>query len=233
VRRFGFGDVLGIDIPGERPGLIPTRRWQRAATGKPWQKGETVIAGIGQGAVLATPLQIATMAARLVTGRAVVPHLVRAAGVMREAAGAAVPAFPRLALDPAALALVIDGMDAVVNEPGGTGYSLRITEPGFAMGGKSGTSQVRRITAYQRAHGLTKPDDVPWRERDHALFVAFAPVEAPRYVCATVVEHGGFGAETAGPIVRDALLEVQRRDPARRLPAAGTVAASASGRAGG
>jgi penicillin-binding protein 2 len=234
VRRFGFGNLLGIDIPGECPGLIPTREWQRAATGKPWQKGETVITGIGQGAVLATPLQIATMVARLVTGRAVVPRLVRAGGVMTEAGGAASGTFPRLDVDPAALALVRDGMDAVVNEPGGTGYSLRITEPGFAMGGKSGTSQVRRITAYQRAHGLTKPSDVPWRERDHALFVAFAPVEAPRYVCATVVEHGGFGAETAGPIVRDALLEVQRRDPARRLPATGKVAAAfAAGNAGG
>lgn len=239
ARRFGFGNLLGLDIPGERSGLIPTRAWQRAITGRPWQKGQTVIAGIGQGAVLATPLQIATMAARLVTGRAVVPRLVRSegimsGGVMREAGGAAAPEFPRLEVDPTVLALVRDGMDAVVNEPGGTGYALRITEPGMAMGGKSGTSQVRRITAYQRAHGLTKPKDVPWRERDDALFVAFAPVDAPRYVCAAVVEHGGFGAETAGPIVRDALIAVQRRDPARRLPASGTVAAApAASPAGG
>lgn len=224
VRRFGFGGVLGLDIPGERAGLIPTRAWQRATSGESWQQGETVIAGIGQGAVLATPLQIATMAARLVTGRAVAPRLVRAGGVMSGAAGAGT--FPLLDLDPAALALVRDGMNAVVNEPGGTGYALRITEPGLAMGGKSGTSQVRKITAWQRAHGLTKPQDVPWQERDHALFVGFAPIEAPRYVCAVVVEHGGFGAEAAGPIVRDALLAVQRRDPARRVPAAGKVAAA-------
>lgn len=225
AQRFGFGSPLGLDIPGEAAGLIPTPEWRRIA-GRPWQKGQTVIAGIGQGAVLATPLQIAVMAARLVTGRKIVPRLVRAGG----AAGA----FPPIAIDPAALALVRDGMDAVVNEPGGTGYAVRIPSPGMAMGGKSGTSQVRRITAYQRAHDLTKPKDVPWRERDHALFVGFAPVAAPRYVCVTVVEHGGFGAETAGPIVRDTLLEVQKRDPARRLPAAGTVAARpAADRAGG
>ena len=89
-------------------------------------------------------------------------------------------------------------MDAVVNERGGTAYAARITEPGFAMGGKSGTSQVRRITEYEREHGLPKPDEIPWKDRDHALFVGFAPVGAPRYVCATVIEHGGFGSEAAG-----------------------------------
>ena len=82
AHRFGFGAVLGIDVPGERPGTIPTREWKIATTGTSWQQGETLIAGIGQGSVLATPLQIATMAARLVTGRAIVPHLVRATGVM-------------------------------------------------------------------------------------------------------------------------------------------------------
>jgi penicillin-binding protein 2 len=86
------------------------------------------------------------------------------------------------------------------------------------MGGKSGTSQVRRITQWERDHRLRKIDEIPWKERDHALFVAFAPVSAPRYVCATVVEHGGFGSAVAAPICRDVLREVQLRDPARRVP---------------
>jgi penicillin-binding protein 2 len=90
------------------------------------------------------------------------------------------------------------------------------------MGGKSGTSQVRSISEYEHEHGLRKISQIPWKERDHALFVAFAPVGAPRYVCATVVEHGGMrgghGSEVAGPICRDVLREVQRRDPARRVP---------------
>ncbi len=96
-------------------------------------------------------------------------------------------------------------MNAVVNEQGGTAYAARIKDAGFAMGGKSGTSQVRHISQYERDHGLRKEDEIPWKERDHALFVAFAPVGAPRYVCAVVVEHGGVegggGSAVAAPIV--------------------------------
>jgi penicillin-binding protein 2 len=113
-------------------------------------------------------------------------------------------------------------MNAVVNEQGGTAFAARIKDAGLEMGGKSGTSQVRRISQYEREHGIRKGRDVPWKERDHALFVAYAPVSAPRYVCAVVVEHGGEsgggGSAVAAPICRDVLLEVQRRDPARRVP---------------
>jgi penicillin-binding protein 2 len=221
ARRFGFGGLLGIDIPGERPGLIPSREWKLATTGTPWSQGETVIAGIGQGSVLATPLQLATMVARLVTGRAVSPRLVRAEGLMRQSSEPP-PAFPALGLQPRTLALVVDGMNAVVNEQGGTAYAARIVDPGFAMGGKSGTSQVRQMSEYTREHGPRRARQIAWKDRDHALFVAFAPVAAPRYVCATIVEHGGTsgggGSAVAAPICRDILLEAQRRDPARRVP---------------
>jgi penicillin-binding protein 2 len=162
------------------------------------------------------------MAARLVTGREVVPHLLRGAGLLPPGGDRQPSAFPTLGISPRALSLVLDGMNAVVNEQGGTAYAARISEAGMAMGGKSGTSQVRRITQYERDHGLRKVDEIPWKERDHALFVAFAPVGAPRYVCATVVEHGGEtgggGSAVAAPICRDVLIEVQRRDPARRVP---------------
>jgi penicillin-binding protein 2 len=232
ARRFGFGGVLGIDIPGERPGLIPSRDWKLATTGTAWSQGETLIAGIGQGSVLATPLQLATMVARLVTGRAVSPRLVRADGLMPTGGDPAPPDFPPLGINPRALALVLDGMNAVVNEQGGTAYAARITEPGFAMGGKSGTSQVRHISEFEREHGVRKARQIPWKERDHALFLAFAPVSAPRYVCATVVEHGGAsgggGSAVAAPICRDVLLETQRRDPARRVPDHDTVAQAIS-----
>ena len=228
ARRFGFGGVLGLDISGERPGLIPSREWKLATAGMAWSQGETVIAGIGQGSVLATPLQIAIMTARLVTGRAVVPRLVRSDGVMLPGSDRAQHDFPELGVSPQVLALILDGMDAVVNEQGGTAYAERVTDPGFAMGGKSGTSQVRVITEYEHEHGLRKISQIPWKERDHALFVGFAPVGSPRYVCATVVEHGGVrgghGSEVAGPICRDVLREVQHRDPARRVPSRDTVA---------
>ncbi len=228
ANRLGFGAPLGIDIPGEKGGLIPTREWKLATTGDPWQQGETLIAGIGQGSILATPLQIATMAARLVTGRAVVPHLVRSVGLLPSSGEAPQFDFPELGLDPDARSRVIDGMTAVVNEPGGTAYAARILEPEFAMGGKSGTSQVRRITPWERDHGLRKPEELPWKERDHALFVAFAPITAPRYVCATVVEHGGGGSAVAAPICRDVLREVQLRARARQAPAKYAARATAA-----
>ena len=217
ARRFGFGSVLGLDIPGERTGLIPSREWKLATSGTAWTQGETLIAGIGQGAVLATPLQLAVMVARLVTGRAVVPRLVRSEGILPPGGDRVPPDFPALGVDTRLLALVLDGMSAVVNEQGGTGYAQRITDPGFAMGGKSGTSQVRAISAYEHEHGLRKISQIPWKERDHALFVAYAPVEASRYVCATIVEHGGVrgghGSEVAGPICRDVLREALTTRP--------------------
>jgi penicillin-binding protein 2 len=228
ARRFGFGAVLGVDIPGERSGLIPSREWKVATAGAAWSQGETLIAGIGQGAVLATPLQIAVMVARLVTGRAVVPRLVRAEGPLSPGDGPVRDDFSPLGVSPRVLALILDGMNAVVNEQGGTAYAQRITDPDFSMGGKSGTSQVRAISEYEHEHGLRKISQIPWKERDHALFVAFAPVDAPRYVCATVVEHGGVrgghGSEVAGPICRDVLRKALRRDPARRVPNGDTLA---------
>lgn len=230
AHRFGFGDPLGLDIGGERAGLIPDRDWKLATTGVPWQQGETLNTGIGQGSVLATPLQIATMVARLATGRQIVPHIVRSA-TLPPGGDRRPPDFAMMGITQHAVALVLDGMNAVCNEQGGTAYQARITDPAFAMGGKSGTSQVRRITQYERDHGLLKDADIPWKDRDHALFVAFAPVGAPRYVCAVVVEHGGVegggGSAVAAPIVRDVLLEAQKRDPARRVPQPDSVAQAA------
>ncbi len=232
ARRMGFGSPLGLDIPGERGGTIPDRDRQLALTGVAWQQGETLIAGIGQGSVTATPLQVATMAARLVTGRAVVPRLIRPEGKLPPGGDPHPPAFAALGVSPRSLALVLDGMNAVVNEQGGTAYAARITDLTMAMGGKSGTSQVRRISAIEREHGVRKGAEVPWKDRDHALFVAYAPVTAPRYVCAVVVEHGGAsgggGSAVAAPICRDVLFEAQKRDPARRVPEPEAVAQAAA-----
>ncbi len=106
-------------------------------------------------------------------------------------------------------------MYEVSNAPNGTAYKSRITEAGFELAGKTGSAQVRRISMAQRNAGLKKQDEMPWRERDHALFVAFAPVQAPRYACSVFVEHGGGGSSVAAPIARDILLECQKRDPGR------------------
>ena len=102
-------------------------------------------------------------------------------------------------------------MDAVVNEPRGTANGARIKEADMAMGGKTGTSQVRRISKAERDRGVIKNEDLPWERRDHALFVAYAPVKAPRFSAAVVVEHGGGGSAVAAPLVRDILRFVQER----------------------
>ena len=217
ARRFGLGAVNDIDLYGERPGLIPDRDWKLATLDEPWQKGETLVAGIGQGFVLATPLQLAVMAARLANGNhAVSPRLYRPV----RSDGDGVPDFPSLGVSPAALAVVTEGMNRVVNGRRGTARRARIDESDMAMAGKTGTSQVRRISTSERISGILKNTERPWEQRDHALFVAFAPVDAPLYAVAVVVEHGGSGSRAAAPVARDILRETQRRDPLRAAVAA-------------
>jgi penicillin-binding protein 2 len=210
AKRFGMGDTTGIDLPGERDGLIPTPAWKLAVMGESWQGGETLISGIGQGYVLTTPLQLAIMAARIANGGAkITPRLARQPG------DPAIPEFEPLAVASRGIDLVREGMRRVVNEPnGGTAYRARIEEPGMEMAGKTGTAQVRRITAAQR-EANAPIEEIPWIERDHALFVAFAPVGNPRYAISVVIEHGGGGSRAAAPVARDILREAQRRQSAR------------------
>lgn len=227
ANRFGLGGRVGIDLYGEKGGVIPTRDWKLANIGEPWQGGETLVASIGQGFVLATPLQLATMVSRLASGTQVTPRLTRGIRADEESgveALARLPAFPPLDLPPEHLEIMREAMDAVSNHPRGTAYRARIEEEGLELAGKTGTSQVRRITLAERAAGVTKNEQLPWRRRDHALFVCFAPVHRPRYACAVVVEHGGGGSAVAAPIARDIMLETQRRDPSgrRSLPIVAT-----------
>ncbi|PCJ71878.1 MAG: penicillin-binding protein 2 [Rhodobiaceae bacterium] len=210
ARRFGLGGTLGFEVPGEKPGLVPTRGWKRATTGVPWQQGETLIAGIGQGYLLTTPLQLAVMTARLANGGlAVEPRLVRSVGGQEAERSVAEP----IGVSDKALALVREGMNLVSNSPRGTAFRARIKEPGMSLAGKTGTAQVRRITRAERDSGVLSNSEVEWRRRDHALFVAFAPVERPQYAISVVVEHGGSGSGVAAPIARDIMRRVLERDP--------------------
>ncbi|WP_199720742.1 penicillin-binding protein 2 [Azospirillum cavernae] len=212
ARRFGLGDRTGLDLPHERPGVIPSIAWKKATYGKGWDMGETLVASIGQGYVLATPLQLAVMTSRLANGGyAVKPHLTRQ---IKSVSGEQT-SWPSLGVKKENLDLVLRGMYEVSNAPNGTAYKSRIVEAGFELAGKTGSAQVRRISMAERSTGVKKNEDIPWRERDHALFVAFAPVQAPRYACCVFVEHGGGGSTVAAPIARDILLECQKRDPGR------------------
>tara|TARA_Y100000588_G_scaffold251576_1_gene266054 strand:+ start:740 stop:2521 length:1782 start_codon:yes stop_codon:yes gene_type:complete len=219
ARRFGLGEKLGIELPSERNGLMPTRDWKLAVYGVPWQKGETLVIGIGQGFVLATPLQLAVMTARIANGGvAIAPKLVREAQRVGKRLPDLREPFPSMGLSAAHLAVVQKGMLDVTNDPRGTAYRARIEEPSMAMAGKTGSVQVKRITKAERERGVVKNEDREWKDRDHALFVGYAPIDSPRYAVSVVVEHGGGGSKAAAPIARDLLREVQRRDPARRGP---------------
>lgn len=211
ARRFGLGDKLDFDVPGEGTGLIPDRAWKMKRYKQPWHQGETLNSAIGQGHTLATPLQLATMTARLVNGgKAVKPILVRSV----ESEGNKIPDWPDMKLNQQHLKVIRHGMFNVVNDQRGTAYGARIKEAGLEMGGKSGTAQVKRITAAQRAAGI-KNEDLPWKFHHHALFVAYAPVDNPKYVASVIVEHGGGGSAVSAPVARDLLLLAQKRDPRR------------------
>ena len=216
--KMGVGEKLGIDIPGERKGLVPTKAWKLATLGKHWNLGETLIAGIGQGFVLATPLQLAVMTARIANGgMSVTPHLSRFTYDGEKLVRRTDLTPQDLGLDPRHVKLVQQGMIDVVNAPGGTARRSRIDEEGMEMAGKTGTAQVRRISKSERASGVRKNEDLPWHLRDHALFVGYAPVDAPRYAVSVIVEHGGGGSRAAAPIAKDVLVETLKRDPSRQL----------------
>jgi penicillin-binding protein 2 len=217
ANRFGLGVPLDIELPNARKGLVPTKAW-RQAQGKAWNIGDTIVNGIGQGFLQLTPLSLATMVSRIATGRAVQPHLTRAInGVVQK--GARPDDWPSMGLADKQLHAVRDGMWAVVNEPGGTAPLARLGMPGIQLAGKTGSVQVRNVSREQREHGY-KSDNLPWEFRPHALFVAYAPYEAPKYAVALVVEHGNAGAAAAAPVARDIMTDVLTRDPSehREMP---------------
>jgi len=235
ANQFGLGRPTGIDLPNERGGLIPTQAWKKATYHESWAPGDTVVAGIGQGYVAATPLQLAVMAARIGNGgRVVKPRLVREGGIMRDGAPsitASVDSLAALEVPASVVQLVQTGMNMVVNEQGGTGGAARITEAGFALAGKTGTAQARHIAKRERDKGEVKQGSIPWEQRDNGLFVAFAPVGNPRYACCIVVEHAGTSAFAAGA-AHDIMLKCQQLDPARR-PQRDRIAEAGPGRAPG
>ncbi|WP_375689358.1 penicillin-binding protein 2 [Pseudooceanicola sp. LIPI14-2-Ac024] len=203
AKKLGIGIRHDLPMSAVAEGLIPTKEWKQEVRGERWQIGDTVNAAIGQGFVLASPLQLAVMTARIASGRAVVPRLVKSIDTIEEPVAEA----PSLGLSENSLRLVRSGMNLVSNHQRGTAYSNRIEPKEYRMAGKTGTSQVRNITAAERARGVTRNEQLPWERRDHALFVDFAPYDNPRIAVAVVVEHGMGGSTAAAPIARDITLQ--------------------------
>ena len=202
ARKLGLGVAHDLEMTSISEGLIPDMAWKRARRGEPWVVGDSLNAAIGQGFVLASPMQLAVMTARLASGLEVRPRLVRAVdGVARPSGVQGTLDLPRSWLD-----LVRDAMYQVVNAPGGTAGRSRFELDGVRWSGKTGTSQVRNITAAERARGVSSNEDLPWERRDHALFVGYAPYDDPHYAVSVVIEHGGGGSRAAAPVARDIML---------------------------
>lgn len=171
ARRLGMGTAFSIGMSAVTEGLMPDKDWKQRERGAGWVIGDTVNASIGQGFVLSSPLQLAVMTARLATGNEVTPRLVRRVGVTEpELIGG-----QDLGFNENHLRQIRRAMYAVSNNRRGTAYGSRIIEEAYRMAGKTGTSQVRNITAAERARGVTSNEDLPWNRRDHALFVNYAP----------------------------------------------------------
>ena len=215
AKKLGLGAPTGIELPGEHSGLVPGRAWKEKTYKQVWQQGDTLSVGIGQGYVTVTPLQLVQQAARLASGKAVVPRLVHSVG------GKAVPRPDAAKLDfsDEALTRVRSGMDKVMNEAGGSAFAWRITQPGFEMAGKTGTAQVRVYSEGQHGGPITKNSALAWKLRDHALFIGYAPVIDPKYAIVSIIEHGATPDHPHVQMARDVMLFCQQRDPARQPPA--------------
>jgi penicillin-binding protein 2 len=202
ARRLGIGARFDLPMSAVSEGLAPDKDWKLKKYGKAWLIGDTLNSGIGQGFVLASPLQLAVMSARVASGRMIMPRLVKAIG----GADAVQDPIAELGIDTGHLAAVRAGMFDVANARRGTAYGSRVVDDTMRVAGKTGTSQVRNITAAERARGVISNEDLPWERRDHALYVCFGPYDAPRVAVSVVVEHGGGGSTAAAPIARDIIL---------------------------
>lgn len=203
ANRFGLGERHDVPMSAVVQGLTPTKAWKNRTHGADWVIGDTVNASIGQGFMLASPLQLCVMAARLASGNAVTPRLIKNIDGIEQP----VPEPVSLGVNENNLRKMRRAMFDVVNDRRGTAYGSRIIDDAMRMAGKTGTSQVRNITTAERARGVTRNEDLPWERRDHALFVNFAPYDNPKYAVAVVVEHGGGGSKAAAPIARDITLQ--------------------------
>ncbi len=199
VRSMGFGEKFDLPFDNQRYGTIPDPDWMMRKYHRPWQGYDTVNMSIGQGMVLINPLQLAVMASRLATGKRVVPRLLKSQPVVPQ---------QQLAVDEDHLQFIRKAMWGVVDH--GTAAAAKLPLNGIQMAGKTGTAQTHNLSAGERGDYTS----ATWKLRDHSLFMAFVPFDKPRYAAATIVEHGGFGAAVAAPLIRDTLTYLYDKEKA-------------------
>jgi penicillin-binding protein 2 len=200
AKQFGLGGKFELPMPSQRSGIVPSPAWKEERYHKAWLPGETLSCAIGQGYVLANPLQLAVMTARVASGLQVQPRLIVEGNQ---------PGFAPMALPPDYLGLVRQGMEAVVNGAGGTAHRAKL-KIDVRMAGKTGTAQVIGMNGGKRR----SESATPWKFRDHALFVCYAPADNPRYAVSIIVEHGGHGGTVCAPIAADAITFLYDQDVA-------------------
>jgi penicillin-binding protein 2 len=202
ARVLGLGKSFNIEMSAVTSGIVPDRLWKQNARSREWVVGDTVNSSIGQGYVLSSPLQLAVMMARIATGNEILPKLIKSINGFESDA---VPG--ELSLNKNNLQLVRKALFEVTNDKRGTAYHSRVLDKKSKIIGKSGTSQVRNISTVERTLGVLENKDLPWDQRDHALFVNYAPYDNPKIAVSVVVEHGGSGSTVAAPIARDITLQ--------------------------
>jgi penicillin-binding protein 2 len=234
AKKFGLGKKVLEGFKEERPGVVPNTKWKKKYIGKNWYLGETLHSGIGQGYFQSTPMQLCLMTAQLANGGyEIKPRLLAGSNkesnklkeyikYKNENPDSALPIDLLVAnfnLNPLFknqenINFVKDAMFASTNEPGGTSYRSRLKDKKFRFAGKTGSSQVKRFTIEQRKLEI-KQKDLDYKDRDHALFIAFAPYENPKYAISVVIEHGGSGSSAAAPIAKKIIKKVLERDKLR------------------
>ena len=202
ARVLGLGKSFNIEMSAVTSGIVPDKLWKQNARSREWVVGDTVNSSIGQGYVLSSPLQLAVMMARIATGNEILPKLIKSINGFESDA---VPG--ELSLNKNNLKLIRKALFEVTNDKRGTAYHSRVLDNKSKIIGKSGTSQVRNISTVERTLGVLENKDLPWDQRDHALFVNYAPYDDPKIAVSVVVEHGGSGSTVAAPIARDITLQ--------------------------
>ncbi len=197
AKKFGLGEKVFKDIfDNEKRGLVPNTEWKKNALGRNWVLGETIITGIGQGFIQTTPIQLCLMTAQIANGGyKIYPKIV--ANDDNQYADKFVPLYKKARN----IKIVQDAMFSSTNEVRGTSYRSRLDDPKYQFAGKTGTSQVKKITERDRELDL-KTFEIPYEERDHALYVAFGPYKNPRYALSIIIEHGGSGGTVAAPLAK-------------------------------
>ena len=232
AKQFGLGKKVLNSFIEERSGVVPNTKWKLKNIGKGWFLGETLITGIGQGYFQSTPIQLCLMMAQLANGGyEIKPRIIDDKYALQSTIDAWREEFTsknnnsinitnsdlkKLYGNQENIKFILDALYGATNEPMGTSYRSRLTKPEYVYAGKTGTSQIRTITAEERELKL-KNKDLPYEKRDHALFIAFAPYKNPRYSISVVIEHGGTGSSVAAPIAKKVIKKVLERHELRKI----------------